>query len=61
MTRSQDHFLHFIDLFQKESIRLDVCKFILLECDTRSNDAITDPVVINALLFVSRAVSDTVK
>lgn len=59
----QDNFLSFIDLFQKDSIRQDVCKHILLECRNRSPDRtpITDPLAINALMHTSRALSDTVK
>lgn len=60
---TMDNFLNFIDLFQKEAIRQDVCKRILLECRNRSPDrtAITDPLAINALMHNSRMLSDTVK
>lgn len=60
-----DNFLPFIDLFQKESIRSDVCKQILTAYktsvpvtpfETESNT--TDVVVLNALLQVAKHLHD---
>lgn len=57
-----DSFLQFVDLFQKDAVRLDVCKRVLLECRNRAvdNAPICDPVVINALMHISRVLSDSV-
>lgn len=59
----QDNFLAFVDLFPKDTLRLEVCKKVLLECRNRSADnaPISDPVVINALMHISRVLSDAVK
>lgn len=58
-----DCFLQFIDLFQKDVVRLDVCKRLLVECRNRGgadNAPIADPVVINALMHICRVLSDSV-
>uniref|UniRef100_A0A8W7Q563 VPS35 endosomal protein-sorting factor-like n=1 Tax=Anopheles coluzzii TaxID=1518534 RepID=A0A8W7Q563_ANOCL len=58
-----DNFLPLLDLFQKESIKLEVCKNILTSyrnataCD---NAIINDPVVTNALMYISRVLNDSV-
>uniref|UniRef100_A0A182NQY8 Uncharacterized protein n=1 Tax=Anopheles dirus TaxID=7168 RepID=A0A182NQY8_9DIPT len=58
-----DNFLPILDLFQKESIKLEVCKNILTSyrnataCD---NAIINDPVVTNALMYISRVLNDSV-
>lgn len=46
----QSNFLPLIDLFQEESGRVEVCKKILSNCI--SDHYISDPVVVNALLFL---------
>lgn len=64
----QENFLPLLDLFQKESIKHDVCKCIMLNykafCINGDNDVssvISDPVVINALMCVAKVLSDGVK
>lgn len=58
---SQDHFLPIIDLFQKESVKLDVCKNIMTACKSKSESVLNDPVVINALMYICKVLNDTVK
>ena len=57
-----------LDLFQKESIKFEVCKNILEKYKTfcssdESNFSvgINDPVTINAFMCVSKALNDGVK
>lgn len=57
-----------LDLFQKESIKLDVCKNIMQKykefCTNEEADVsacINDPVVINAFMCVTKVLNDGVK
>lgn len=63
-----DNFLLFIDLFKKESIRMDVCKEILTAYKSNvpvpayeqfeSNSNISDVVVMNSLLQIAKHLND---
>lgn len=64
----QENFLPIIDLFQKESIKIDVCKNILQKyktfCsndETESSTYINDPVIINAFMCIAKVLNDGVK
>jgi hypothetical protein len=64
----QDNFLPMLDLFQKESVKVEVCKNILQKyksfcCsdEVESTAYINDPVVINAFMCVAKVLSDGVK
>lgn len=57
----QDHFLPLIDLCQKESIKLDVCKNIMTACKNKSESVLNDAVVINALMYICKVLNDAVK
>jgi hypothetical protein len=59
----QDKFLPLLDLFQKESIKVEVCKNIM-DAFTRSNaqqEPTNDPVITNAVMFICRVMHDSVK
>ncbi|XP_014223082.1 UPF0505 protein C16orf62 homolog [Trichogramma pretiosum] len=56
---TMDNFLPLIDLFQKENIKVDVCKNIIEGLSKQSNP-ITDPIVINAIMFILRIIHDSV-
>jgi hypothetical protein len=65
---SQENFLPTIDLFQKETVKNDVCKNIMVKYKTFcSNDEveslsyINDPVIINAFMCVTKVLNDSVK
>lgn len=64
----QEYFLPIVDLFQKESIKIEVCKNILQKyknfCTNDELEAaayINDPVVINAFMCVAKVLNDSVK
>ncbi|XP_051172865.1 VPS35 endosomal protein-sorting factor-like [Leptopilina boulardi] len=54
-----NNFLPLLDLFHKESIKVDVCK-IIVEGFGAQNGPITDPIVINALMFIMKIIHDSV-
>ncbi|XP_076300982.1 VPS35 endosomal protein-sorting factor-like isoform X4 [Lasioglossum baleicum] len=56
---AMDNFLPFIDLFHKETTKVEVCKTII-EGLSAQNGSITDPIVINALMFIARIMHDSV-
>lgn len=60
-----DNFLLFIDLFKKDSIRMDVCKEILIAYKSNvpvpayeQESIISDVVVMNSLLQISKHLND---
>jgi hypothetical protein len=54
-----DNFLPLIDLFQQESIRVEVCKKILLGSKSTVH-LVNDAVVVNALMFLCTTLHDSV-
>ncbi|XP_014211908.1 UPF0505 protein C16orf62 homolog isoform X2 [Copidosoma floridanum] len=56
---TMDNFLPLLDLFQKESIKVEVCKTIV-ESLSKQNNPIVDPIMINALMFIMRVMHDSV-
>ncbi|XP_058453184.1 VPS35 endosomal protein sorting factor-like isoform X2 [Malaya genurostris] len=56
-----ENFLPMLDMFQKDSVKLDVGKSILASYRAASGDlCITDPVVTNALMYISKVLNDSV-
>ncbi|CAG9859861.1 unnamed protein product [Phyllotreta striolata] len=53
-----DNFLPLVDLFHEESIKVEVCKNILISC--RGDFKTNDPVITNALMFLCSTVHDSV-
>ncbi|XP_075145399.1 VPS35 endosomal protein sorting factor-like [Haematobia irritans] len=57
----QEYFLVYIlDLFQKESHKVEACKYILDIYKRNGKDHINDPVVINALMYIGKILNDYV-
>ncbi|XP_076242977.1 VPS35 endosomal protein-sorting factor-like [Calliopsis andreniformis] len=56
---AMDNFLPLIDLFHKETIKVEVCKTIIEGLSAQSG-SVTDPIVINALMFIARIMHDSV-
>lgn len=64
----QENFLPTIDLFQKDSIKFEVCKNIMVKykafCSNEEAEIsshINDPVIINAFMCVAKVLNDSVK
>ncbi|XP_077304990.1 VPS35 endosomal protein-sorting factor-like isoform X4 [Lithobates pipiens] len=55
-----EKFLPFLDMFQKESVRVDVCKSIMEAFNRNQQEATKDPVMLNALLHVCKTMHDSV-
>ncbi|XP_077979506.1 VPS35 endosomal protein-sorting factor-like [Glandiceps talaboti] len=55
-----DKFLPFIDMFQKESVKVEVCKTIMEAYIKAHSQGTSDPVIINALMFVCKTMHDSV-
>ena len=58
----QDNFLPFIDLFQKDVIKLDVSRNIMNVFRLKVNEEhINDPLVTHALMYICKIMNDAVK
>lgn len=55
-----DNFLLTLDLFHKESLKVDVCKCVITNYKPNSQRTISDPVVTNTLLYVCKILNDSV-
>ncbi|XP_063225001.1 VPS35 endosomal protein-sorting factor-like isoform X2 [Bacillus rossius redtenbacheri] len=61
MLFTMDKFLPLLDLFQKESVKVEVCKSIMSAFSQQQQEPTNDPVISNALMFVCRVMHDSVK
>lgn len=57
---SMDKFLPLLDLFQKESVKVEVCKNIMEKFSKNQQETTNDPVITNALMFICRVMHDSV-
>lgn len=57
----QEKFMTFVDLFQRESVKVDVCKIILEHYVRHQQEPVNDSVVINALMFFCKVLHDSVR
>uniref|UniRef100_A0A4X2K4I7 VPS35 endosomal protein-sorting factor-like n=1 Tax=Vombatus ursinus TaxID=29139 RepID=A0A4X2K4I7_VOMUR len=57
---SVEKFLPFLDMFQKENIRVEVCKCIMEAFIKHQQEPTKDPVILNALLHVCKTMHDSV-
>ncbi|KAJ3608039.1 hypothetical protein NHX12_025089 [Muraenolepis orangiensis] len=57
---SMERFLPFLDMFQKDSVRVEVCKTIMEVFLKHQAEPTRDPVILNALLHVCKAMHDSV-
>ncbi|KAH9503976.1 VPS35 endosomal protein sorting factor-like [Bulinus truncatus] len=55
-----DKFMTFIDMFQKESVKVEVCKSIFESFNKHQTKSVSDPVVINAMMFLGKIMHDSV-
>uniref|UniRef100_A0A672RXJ8 VPS35 endosomal protein-sorting factor-like n=1 Tax=Sinocyclocheilus grahami TaxID=75366 RepID=A0A672RXJ8_SINGR len=57
---SMEKFLPFLDMFQKDSVRVEVCKSIMEVFIKHQQEPTRDPVILNALLHVCKTMHDSV-
>uniref|UniRef100_A0A8C4V9M6 VPS35 endosomal protein-sorting factor-like n=1 Tax=Falco tinnunculus TaxID=100819 RepID=A0A8C4V9M6_FALTI len=57
---SVEKFLPFLDMFQKESVRVEVCKCIMESFIKHQQESTKDPVILNALLHICKTMHDSV-
>ncbi|XP_062387283.1 VPS35 endosomal protein-sorting factor-like isoform X2 [Sardina pilchardus] len=57
---SMERFLPFLDMFQKDSVRVEVCRSIMEVFIKHQQEATRDPVILNALLHVCKTMHDSV-
>ncbi|KAJ7305823.1 hypothetical protein JRQ81_010189, partial [Phrynocephalus forsythii] len=57
---SLEKFLPFLDMFQKESVKVEVCKCIMEAFIKHQQEPTKDPVILNALLHVCKTMHDSV-
>ncbi|XP_010135879.1 PREDICTED: UPF0505 protein C16orf62-like, partial [Buceros rhinoceros silvestris] len=57
---SVEKFLPFLDMFQKESVRVEVCKCIMESFIKQQQETTKDPVILNALLHICKTMHDSV-
>uniref|UniRef100_A0A663ER11 VPS35 endosomal protein-sorting factor-like n=1 Tax=Aquila chrysaetos chrysaetos TaxID=223781 RepID=A0A663ER11_AQUCH len=55
-----EKFLPFLDMFQKESVRVEVCKCIMESFIKHQQESTKDPVILNALLHICKTMHDSV-
>lgn len=58
---AMDKFLPVLDMFQKESVKVDVCKAIMYKFSKSQQESFNDPVITNALMFICRVMHDSVR
>ncbi|XP_069342975.1 VPS35 endosomal protein-sorting factor-like isoform X3 [Eulemur rufifrons] len=57
---SVEKFLPFLDMFQKENVRVEVCKCIMEAFIKHQQEPTKDPVILNALLHICKTMHDSV-
>ncbi|XP_042908545.1 VPS35 endosomal protein-sorting factor-like isoform X2 [Parasteatoda tepidariorum] len=57
---SMDKFLPFLDMLQKDSVKVDVCKNILEAFMRYQQETTCDPVIVNAAMFICKTIHDSV-
>uniref|UniRef100_A0A8C2W1E4 VPS35 endosomal protein-sorting factor-like n=1 Tax=Chinchilla lanigera TaxID=34839 RepID=A0A8C2W1E4_CHILA len=57
---SVEKFLPFLDMFQKECVRVEVCKHIMEAFIKHQQEPTKDPVILNALLHICKTMHDSV-
>uniref|UniRef100_A0A3B4TWB0 VPS35 endosomal protein-sorting factor-like n=1 Tax=Seriola dumerili TaxID=41447 RepID=A0A3B4TWB0_SERDU len=58
---SMERFLPFLDMFQKDSVRVEVCRSIMEVFIKHQVELTRDPVILNAMLHICKTMHDSVK
>jgi len=56
---SMDKFLPFVDLFQKENIKLEVCNNIVRAFTVHQLEETSDPIIVNAMMYLCKIMHDS--
>lgn len=56
---AMEKFLPFIDLLQKEGVKVEACKSIAQSFALHQKDTTNDPVILNAMMFVGKVMHDS--
>ncbi|XP_072043735.1 VPS35 endosomal protein-sorting factor-like isoform X2 [Amphiura filiformis] len=57
---SMDKFLPMVDMFQKDTVKVEVCKGIMEAFVRNQTEATNDPVILNALMFICKTMHDSI-
>ncbi|XP_068610312.1 VPS35 endosomal protein-sorting factor-like [Brachionichthys hirsutus] len=57
---SMERFLPFLDMFQKDSVRVEVCRSVMEVFIRHQAEPTRDPVILNAMLHICKAMHDSV-
>ncbi|XP_037318819.2 VPS35 endosomal protein-sorting factor-like isoform X2 [Pungitius pungitius] len=57
---SMERFLPFLDMFQKDSVRVEVCRSIMEIFIRHQKEPTRDPVILNAMLHICKTMHDSV-
>ncbi|XP_054717134.1 VPS35 endosomal protein-sorting factor-like [Uloborus diversus] len=57
---SMDKFLPFLDMLQKDAVKVNVCKVIIEAFISYQQETTCDPVIINAAMFICKTIHDSV-
>ncbi|KAM7371135.1 hypothetical protein PAMP_010626 [Pampus punctatissimus] len=57
---SMERFLPFLDMFQKDSVRVEVCRSIMEVFIKHQLESTKDPVILNAMLHICKTMHDSV-
>ncbi|ESO85799.1 hypothetical protein LOTGIDRAFT_195736 [Lottia gigantea] len=57
---SLEKFMPFIDMFQRETVKVEACKTVAESFDKYQVESTNDPVVINAMMFICKTMHDSV-
>ncbi|KAM8836401.1 VPS35 endosomal protein-sorting factor-like isoform 1-T2 [Spinachia spinachia] len=57
---SMERFLPFLDMFQKDSVRVEVCRSIMEIFIRHQKESTRDPVILNAMLHICKTMHDSV-
>ncbi|XP_071796501.1 VPS35 endosomal protein-sorting factor-like [Asterias amurensis] len=57
---SMDKFMPMVDMFQRDVVKVELCRYIMDAFCRNQEEATNDPVIINALMFVCKTMHDSI-
>ena len=58
---AMDKFLPFIDLLQRESVKVEACKSISQSFSLHQKEFTSDPIILNAMMYVGKVMHDSLR